>query len=362
MESAEHSKKESFLKKVGPNLYRATSGTYYLLVKRGGKQFRRSLRTTDQALARRRLREFQDKAARLPGDSSERNLRFEELSARWLASRQGHLKASSYNRRVTALKGLAPFFNGHVVRSLGLRELEEWKTKRGSKLAARSWNIEVETLKQVLDYAKDDLRILVDNPLTSLKRRKECKAAIVIPSKEQFRVVLSELRQGHKATGEAADFVEFLGYSGCRQGEAASIQWNDVNFVLATLRITGGVTGTKNHEWRSIPLFQPLRRLLASIRTRKTEVGGSVFEIRDARLQINRACERLGLPRYGHHTMRHFFCSNAIEAGCDFKVIAEWLGHKDGGVLVARTYGHLRNEHSAAMAQRIVFDAAETIV
>ena len=55
--------------------------------------------------------------------------------------------------------------------------------------------------------------------------------------------------------------------------------------------------------------------------------------------------------------MRHFFCSNAIEAGCDFKVIAGWLGHKDGGVLVAMTYGHLRSEHSAAMAKRIVFDA-----
>ena len=35
------------------------------------------------------------------------------------------------------------------------------------------------------------------------------------------------------------------------------------------------------------------------------------------------------------------------------------LGHKDGGVLVARTYGHLRNEHSAAVAKRIVFDATE---
>jgi site-specific recombinase XerD len=77
-----------------------------------------------------------------------------------------------------------------------------------------------------------------------------------------------------------------------------------------------------------------------------------------------RACERLGLPRFGHHAMRHFFCSNAIEAGCDFKVIAEWLGHKDGGVLVAKTYGHLRNEHGAAMAKRITFDAAssETLV
>ena len=56
--------------------------------------------------------------------------------------------------------------------------------------------------------------------------------------------------------------------------------------------------------------------------------------------------------------MRHFFCSNAIEAGCDFKVIAGWLGHKDGGVLVAQTYGHLRNEHSTAMAKRLTFDLA----
>ncbi len=70
------------------------------------------------------------------------------------------------------------------------------------------------------------------------------------------------------------------------------------------------------------------------------------------------ACQKAGLPHYGNHAMRHFFCSNAIEAGCDFKVIAEWLGHKDGGVLVARTYGHLRNEHSAAMAKRITFDAS----
>jgi len=55
--------------------------------------------------------------------------------------------------------------------------------------------------------------------------------------------------------------------------------------------------------------------------------------------------------------MRHFFCSNAIEAGIDFKVIASWLGHKDGGILVAKTYGHLRAEHSAEMAKRMTFEA-----
>jgi site-specific recombinase XerD len=54
--------------------------------------------------------------------------------------------------------------------------------------------------------------------------------------------------------------------------------------------------------------------------------------------------------------MRHFFCSNCIEEGIDFKTIAEWLGHKDGGVLVAKTYGHLRSEHSNAMAKKITFE------
>jgi hypothetical protein len=43
------------MKKVGPNLYRTPSGRYYLLVKRAGKQFRRSLKTKDAKLAKRRL-------------------------------------------------------------------------------------------------------------------------------------------------------------------------------------------------------------------------------------------------------------------------------------------------------------------
>ena len=32
-----------------------------------------------------------------------------------------------------------------------------------------------------------------------------------------------------------------------------------------------------------------------------------------------------------------------------------WLGHKNGGALAMKTYGHLRNEHSQAMAQKVKF-------
>ena len=80
-----------------------------------------------------------------------------------------------------------------------------------------------------------------------------------------------------------------------------------------------------------------------------------LFSLDSAKKALGTACVKAKLPHFGHHAMRHFFCSNAIEAGCDFKVIAGWLGHKDGGVLVAMTYGHLRNEHSVAMAKRMTF-------
>jgi integrase len=348
-------------KKVAPNLYRDAAGRYYLLVKRAGKQFRRSLKTSDPALAKRRLRDFQDRAGRLASDGTGSSVRFDDLANRWLDAKRPELKASSAARRATALKALLPFFGGRLVRAIGAKETEAWKIKRGSTISARTWNIEVETLKQIFAYAKDVLRIVLDNPADNLKRKKEPKAGIVIPSKEQFRALLNELRSGHRSTGEAADLVEFLAYSGCRVAEARGIRWRDINDRLGTVLITGGEIGTKNLEARTIPLFAPLARLVASMRSRKGSAtrDAFLFEIENARLQMIRACERLGLPRFGHHTMRHFFCSNAIEAGCDFKVIADWLGHKDGGVLVAMTYGHLRHEHSAAMARRITFDAAE---
>ena len=53
---------EPVFHRVGENLYRLeSSGGYYGLVKKGGKQFRRSLDTGDRKLAERRLKGLKDK-------------------------------------------------------------------------------------------------------------------------------------------------------------------------------------------------------------------------------------------------------------------------------------------------------------
>ena len=40
--------------------------------------------------------------------------------------------------------------------------------------------------------------------------------------------------------------------------------------------------------------------------------------------------------------------------------IARWVGHKDGGVLIGSTYGHLSNDHARAQASRLRFGLSIT--
>jgi integrase len=61
------------------------------------------------------------------------------------------------------------------------------------------------------------------------------------------------------------------------------------------------------------------------------------------------------LPWVGFHDLRHYFCSMCVMAGIDFMTIAAWLGHKDGGILVGKVYGHLLDEHRQKAAKRVSF-------
>ena len=49
----------------------------------------------------------------------------------------------------------------------------------------------------------------------------------------------------------------------------------------------------------------------------------------------------IGVPDLTFHDLRHTGASLMIAAGCNVKVIAEQMGHADGGALVLRRYGHL---------------------
>ena len=97
------------LKRIGENLYVSGHGIYFAWFSLRGKQIKRSLKTDDKTLARRRLSELRGKAGRLHG-GEQRNIRFEELKKLWLESVQGEVKASTHKRRIVCLNQITPFF------------------------------------------------------------------------------------------------------------------------------------------------------------------------------------------------------------------------------------------------------------
>ena len=130
-------------RKVAQNLYRLESSrTFYARFKRAGKQIRRSLKTTDSALARRRLNELRDKVSRLNRTKDASQLTFASLAERWLTNHRVHLKEKSISRLDTCLKGLKPYFWHVPIRNSSSQQCDAWLTGRGRKISPCSYKHE----------------------------------------------------------------------------------------------------------------------------------------------------------------------------------------------------------------------------
>jgi len=371
--------------RVGDCLYRSShTHVYYAIFERDGRQVKRSLRTTDPELAKRRREDLRRKVERLTA-SDAKVLPFVEykrdettgqltdeliggLAKRWYDAAGVALKPKTLHMYRNSIKMLSKSFGTLTVRNITLRRVEQWAAQRSGECSARTFNCDLEVLRRILDYAAKH-GLVLDNPAREIPRRALSTRKAVIPTKEQFRQMVATMRQrnGH----DSAALVEFLAYSGCRLAEVVGdaghgkppMVWGDVDFQMKTFTVTGKGRGDAG-KTRTVPLFAPLERLLLTIKAKlpvEPKASDTVFNIGSAMTSIVHACKKLNLPKFCHHTCRHFFASNCIEAGVDFKVIAGWLGHVDGGVLIAKVYGHLRDVHSREMARRITFDVeAET--
>jgi integrase len=197
------------------------------------------------------------------------------------------------------------------------------------------------------------------NPAESVTKRTPNRKHLELPSREEFSTIVSAVRRnGAWCSQQCGDLIEFLAYSGCRLDESRHVRWADVE--ADSIWIHGGKTGTKNSERRQVPIIAAMRTLLHDLRTnprycRDDSRAGYVLAVRECQKAIAAACTALEIKRFTHHDLRHLFATRCIESGVDIPTVSRWLGHKDGGALAMKTYGHLQKEHSQRMATRVSF-------
>ena len=141
------------------------------------------------------------------------------------------------------------------------------------------------------------------------------------------------------------------------------MRWRDLDFAAGEIVGRGDPeTGTKNWTVRRVPMIPDARTLFGQMHSERNAESPNekVFRVNEAQKAIDSAARKLGIPRITHHDLRHLFATVGIEAGIDIPTVSRWLGHKDGGALAMKTYGHLRREHSAAQALRVSFAPTTT--
>jgi integrase len=230
-------------------------------------------------------------------------------------------------------------------------------------VSERTANLDLFMLRNVLKTALDDGHIRELPRIKMLDEAPPPKRNLVTPA--EFERLLGAARSAcEKNGGQLVDYLRFLAFSGAREKEALRIKWADVD--LESERVTIGADGlSKNREIRTVEFNPQLGALLREMRTRRAPDCSWLFpspqrgprdeHAKSFRESLRIARKAAGLEWVGFHDLRHYFCSVCVMAGIDFMTIATWLGHKDGGILVGKVYGHLLDEHRSKAAKLVHF-------
>src|SRR5258708_3541113 len=138
-------------------------------------------------------------------------------------------------------------------------------------------------LRRMLNIAGEDNKIQVGPKIRLLKSNPARKGFL---PKEQFDSVLSKLPINLKP------LVIFLYYCGVRLGEAAQIEWKQVDLKSAVIRLEEDQT--KNSEARVVPLPDVLVDLLTQVDSKQS----LVFDTTNLRKEWHKACVAAGLGRF----------------------------------------------------------------
>lgn len=167
-----------------------------------------------------------------------------------------------------------------------------------------------------------------------------------------------------------------------RRGEILGLRDADLDLSAGSVSVTaqaqdGQRVPTKTRAGRRVVDVGPaaVRLLREQQLARTPSADGYLFASRAGRpfdpdnlmyRVFKPAARAAGFPELTFHDLRHTGASLMIAAGCHVKVIAEQMGHSDGGGLVLKRYGHLykgaRRQAAVALEAHLFGSASNSAV
>jgi integrase len=309
----------------------------------------RSLKTENLRDAKRLLAAEMDKAEKTT-DAIKRDMTLGELIDLYESNLGGVAFKTQCCRRSTIKILRASWSYGFEMKvsRITTAHLKNWLSCQSSRVKAVTIRDYIKVLRGIFNLALD-ARVIVESPVTAIKPPKAEKPIRITLSWNQsveiINAVRNEKRNAHAE--ESADFLEFMLLAGIGLAETGNLLGQHISFEKNEITLFRQKTKTGF----VIPVYPQLKPLLLKLRSAgRIQNDKPVFKIKNAKKSLVSACAKLGMPRLSSRALRRCFITRAIESGVDFKTLASWQGHRDGGALIAKVYSHLRAEHSNRMA------------
>ncbi|QCQ93030.1 tyrosine-type recombinase/integrase [Rhodococcus sp. SGAir0479] len=247
-------------------------------------------------------------------------------------------------------------FSNIAIGELRASHFEAWvKAMRDQPLAAQTIKARMMNVRSVLKAAIRD-QVLAKDPSAgvSLPRLRRAEAAMVIPTSEQVGALVRSAPEGFEA------FIALCAFAGTRAGETAAFRVSDFDFLRREIavsrqvqRVSSGVVELRPPKYGSERVVAAPAALLDLVaeHIRVHRPSGApdrwLFPgLGENPLESNmvgtrwRKTKKAASVELKLHSLRHYFASGLIAAGCDVVTVQRALGHSSASVTLD-TYSHL---------------------
>lgn len=255
----------------------------------------------------------------------------------WLAGYTARRKSSSADTAESALRKFKADWKGIPLAAVTRMEAENWARKN-------QWR--VPTVVTMFNAAVD-AELIPRNYFAGLShkgRGRRDNTPLTVVEVERLAAIAQRLHGPHMRA-----FVVFAAYSALRVGEMFGLQWPDIDWERNRITVArrvyrGSLDLPKSNRPRLVSLTPPAREALAGLdpSTEWVFLNKHGNRLSQSALSYSWSAITAAFGRsVDPHELKHF-CGHYlyVTLGLPDRVVAEQLGHSDGGKLVRELYGH----------------------
>lgn len=278
-------------------------------------------------------------------------LTFAEWHKEFLEDLKLHFKNSTvknYDGNIT--KWIPPEWNGRRLSSFSKLDIHHLLFERLEGLATPHKKVVLRKALHRIFQAAIDEGVIVRNPVNGIKVQAPQGKKLVLSPKEAKTL----LEKAKECNHEFYEIWYIALFTGMRSGEMYALEWKDVNLLSGFISVNkqwtskDGVHQTKTNKVRVVPINEPLRKVLESLRAkgpfkdnlRSSLRGAKDYFTEDLVLPRSRAwkngeqskvlkdfCRMIGITPLKFHDLRATFITSMLVNGASTPKVMAIVGH-----------------------------------